>query len=160
MDRVFLDDFRNMIETSAEQLCLLSEKKSETRKVKDKWSPKEIIGHLIDSAANNHQRFVRAQFKEDLVFPGYDQDRWVSSQYYRQASWNELIALWKRYNLHLLHVIAHIPEDTMTKLRREHNLHQIAWKTVDQNIPVNLEYLIRDYLNHMKHHLRQILSKK
>lgn len=156
MDKNFLEDFRSTVEISAQKLALISEKQSEISNVKGKWCPKEILGHLIDSAANNHQRFVRAQFNDDLIFPGYDQDQWVSSQHYNEESWTELIELWKRYNLHLAHAIGCIPENTLTKIRKEHNLHQIAWKTVDQNVPVSLEYLIRDYLDHLKHHLKQI----
>jgi hypothetical protein len=159
MDKIFLDDFRKTIETAAEELLRKSERQSEIPRSKGKWSPKEIIGHLIDSAANNHQRFVRAQFKEDLIFPGYDQDQWVSSQLYNAVSWEALIELWKRYNLHLLHVTASIPETQLTKLRRKHSLHQIAWKTISEKEPASLEYLIRDYLGHLKHHLGQIFSK-
>ncbi len=158
MDKTYLEEFRSTVETSARKLALIPEKQSEISRAKGKWSPKEIIGHLIDSAANNHQRFVRAQFKDDLVFSGYDQDQWVNSQHYNEASWGELIELWRRYNLHLIHVIAQIPENDLTRMRTEHNLHKIAWKTVDQKIPVNLEYLVRDYLDHLKHHLKQIFG--
>ena len=61
--------------------CLSSRHpKSQTPRAQDKWSPREIVGHLIDSAANNHQRFVRAQFTDDLVFSGYQQAEWVGVQ--------------------------------------------------------------------------------
>ena len=58
------------------------------------WSPKEVLGHLIDSAANNHQRFVRAQETDALTVPGYEQNHWVESQGYQEADWPHLIALW------------------------------------------------------------------
>ena len=74
-----------------------------------KWSRKEIVGHLIDSASNNHGRFVRAQFSDDLVCPTYDQDAWVRVQNYIRAPWVELVTLWSLYNLHLTRVIAAIP---------------------------------------------------
>jgi hypothetical protein len=158
MDKIFLDDFRKTIESSAEQLLRIPEKQSEVPKAEGKWSPKEIIGHLIDSAANNHPRFVRAQFKEDLVFPGYDQEQWVSAQHYNASSWEALIGLWKRYNEHLVHVISYIPEPQLTRLHKEHSLNRIAWITVSEGKPASLEYLIRDYVDHLKHHLGQILT--
>jgi hypothetical protein len=121
-----------------------------------KWSPKEVIGHLIDSAANNHQRFVRAQLNDELSFLGYEQEDWVRVQGYNQEPWQQLVQLWKHYNLHLLHVMSLVPEQTRTKPRTTHNLDQIAWKTVAAKNPVTLEYFMRDYVAHMKNHLRQI----
>src|SRR6476660_1623273 len=70
-----------------------------------KWSPKQIVGHLIDSAVNNHARFVRAQLQDDLVFPGYDQDGWVRLQRYADAPWEDLVALWAAFNRHIAHVM-------------------------------------------------------
>ena len=70
-----------------------------------KWSPREIVGHLIDSAANNHQRFVRGQLQDDLVFLGYAQEDWVRVQHYADAPWPDLVALWRLYNLHLARVM-------------------------------------------------------
>ena len=122
------------------------------------WSRKEIIGHLIDSASNNHQRFVRAQFTDELVFAGYEQENWVRVQNYQGEDWTELVQLWKLYNQHILHLVSHIPEETRTKLRRKHNLHQIASDTISENEPVTLDFFIRDYLDHMKKHLGQILG--
>ena len=75
-----------------------------------KWSPREIIGHLIDSASNNHQRFVRASFQDDLVFAGYDQDRWVAMQRYQEARWEDLLTLWASFNRHLARVMASDPD--------------------------------------------------
>ena len=63
-----------------------------------KWSPKQIVGHLIDSAVNNHARFVRAQLQDDLVFPGYDQDGWVRVQRYDERSWPALVDVWRTVN--------------------------------------------------------------
>jgi hypothetical protein len=155
-----LEDFRRAIETGAERLMSLSEAESEARRAQGKWSAKEIVGHLIDSAANNHQRFVRAQFQDNLVFPGYAQEEWVAAQHYQRASWPLLVGLWKMYNLHLLHTISHIPAHHLSKLHREHSLHRIAWKVLSENEPATLEYLIRDYIGHMKHHLRQIFADR
>src|SRR5919109_2457390 len=91
--------------------------RAEARTAPGKWSAKEIIGHLIDSASNNHQRFVRAQLQDDLVFPGYLQDRWVEVQRYRDAPWPDLVALWRTFNLHIARVMESVPEETRLKRR-------------------------------------------
>jgi hypothetical protein len=123
-----------------------------------KWSPREIIGHLIDSASNNHQRFVRAQFQNDLIFPGYAQEDWVRAQGYRDAPWKELLALWRSYNLQLARVMAAVPQEIRMKEHRKHNLHLIAWQTIPEDRPATLDYLMSDYVGHLKNHLRQILG--
>ena len=121
-----------------------------------KWSPKEIIGHLIDSASNNHQRFVRAQWQEDLVFPGYSQDRWVASQRYQDAPWEELLDLFESFNRQLVRVMAAIPADVRERPRTRHNFHRIAFRTLPETEPATLNYLMQDYVAHLEHHLRQI----
>lgn len=152
----FLDDFRETIETAEKRLLSISEQQSQISRSEGKWSPKEIIGHLIDSASNNHQRFVRAQFNDDLAFSGYEQEEWVRVQGYNQEPWQQLVQLWKLYNLHLLHLMSLVPEQMRTKPRTTHNLDQIAWKSVARNETVTLDYFMRDYVAHMKNHLRQI----
>lgn len=136
----------------------IPETQAEIRPSPNQWSAKEILGHLIDSAANNHRRFVEAQLKDELVFPGYDQERWVAVQQYQQASWFTLIALWKAYNLQLAHVIAAIPETTLKQPRPKHSLDRIAMQKVSADTPVSLEYLIRDYFKHLLAHLDQIFA--
>src|SRR6267378_7813233 len=122
----FLNDFRRTIEHAAARLLEIPEEQSAIPRSEDKWSPKEIIGHLIDSAANNHQRFVRAQFTDELVFPGYEQEAWVQVQRYNDEPWEQLVQLWRLYNLHLLHVMSAVPETVQTKSRSAHNLNTIA----------------------------------
>ena len=154
----FLNGFRQTIELGAARLLEIPEEQSAIPRSEDNWSPKEIIGHLIDSAANNHQRFVRAQFTDELIFAGYEQEDWVRVQNYQGEDWRELVQLWKLYNQHILHLVSLIPDDTRTKLRSKHNLHQIASDTIGENEPVTLDFFIRDYLDHMKKHLGQILG--
>lgn len=154
-----LADFRHTIERGAERLRLMEEAESAVHAAEGKWSAKEVIGHLIDSAANNHQRFVRAQFTDDLVFPPYEQEEWVRVQRYNGESWPLLVQLWESYNLHLLHVMSSTSEEARTKLRRKHNLHRIAWQTVSEDEPVTLDYFMRDYIGHLKNHLRQIFAE-
>jgi hypothetical protein len=110
-----------------------------------KWSPKQVIGHLIDSAANNHQRFIRAQQSGSLAFPGYAQDKWVQAQHYDDRGWEDLTAFWQAYNHHLAHVIDHIAED----------LRSVAC-TIGQGSPVTLGFLAQDYVVHLRHHLLQL----
>ena len=155
--QTFLNDFRETIETAEKRLLSISEQQSQISRAEGKWSPKEIIGHLIDSAANNHQRFVRAQFSDELTFSGYEQEDWVRVQGYNQEPWQQLVQLWKHYNLHLLHLMSLVPEETRTQPRTIHNLDLIAWKTVTKNAAVTLDYFMRDYVAHLKHHLGQIL---
>ena len=155
----FLRSFRETIVSATARLRDIPEENSRHRSSPDGWAPIEILGHLIDSAANNHQRFVRAQFTDDLVFPGYEQDQWVSSQKYREESWSDVIQLWSAYNLHLVHAVSVIPEDVLTKSRSPHTLDQIAFVFVDKNEPATLEYLIRDYLVHLRHHLDEIFNQ-
>jgi len=155
----FLTDFRETIVSGTARLKDIPEDRSRRKNTDDDWAPIEILGHLIDSAANNHQRFVRAQFTDDLVFPGYEQNEWVGSQRYRDESWGDVIQLWSAYNLHLVHVASVVPEDALTKPRACHNQNQIAFNLVDKNEPATLEYLIRDYVDHLRHHLNQIFDE-
>jgi hypothetical protein len=154
----FLDDFRQTLSAAQERFELISEDQSQTPRAETKWSPREILGHLIDSAANNHQRFVRAQFTDDLVFAGYEQENWVEVQRYQDEPWKDLVRLWQSYNRHLVHVIEVTPEEQRTKLRTKHNLHEIASDLLSEDEPVTLEWFMRDYLDHMKKHLGQIFE--
>ena len=153
-----LQNFRDTIETASNRMLTISEEQSAISPVSGKWSPKQIVGHLIDSATNNHQRFVRAQFKDDLVFIGYDQEEWVEAQRYQQESWIELVQLWRSLNLHIAHVVANIPEEKLKRECRDHNLYEISWKTVSKNEPATLEYIFVDYIGHMRNHLNQIFD--
>ena len=155
----FLEDFRETILSAATRLRDITAEQSRNKVSGENWSRIEILGHLVDSAANNHQRFVRAQFTDDLVFTGYDGDEWVSIQKYRDESWPDLINLWASYNLHFVHVFSTIPENVLTKSRERHNLDEIAFVHVPRNEPTTLEYLIRDYVVHLRHHLNQILDE-
>jgi DinB superfamily len=153
----FLKDFDETVRSATVRLYAISAADS-NQNGPGEWSRKQILGHLIDSAANNHQRFVRAQSTDDLSFPGYDADEWVDAQKYTDRPWPDLIELWCAYNIHLVHVVSRIPENTLTQPRNKHTLDKIAFHPVDADTPTTLEYLIRDYLDHLKHHLDQILE--
>ena len=153
------DDLLSTINHAQSLLESIPESKASAKPQPNKWSAKEIIGHLIDSASNNHQRFVRAQFQDHLTFAGYDQDAWVARQRYQDAPWRDLITLWASYNRHLARVMASVPEPTRTKPFARHNLHELAWQPVAASEPATLDYFMRDYVGHLKHHLRQILGE-
>ena len=152
----YVEELREAVELATPVLRGLSEERSRLRPQPDKWCPREVIGHLIDSASNNHQRFVRAQFQDDLVFSGYEQDAWVSVQRYRDAPWEELIALWRSFNLHIARIMDLVPKDERVRPRARHNLDELAWKPIPRNEPATLDYFMSDYVAHLKHHLAQI----
>src|SRR5437868_3386676 len=131
MDRAFLDDFRQTVNASAAQLLTLSDRQAAARPAPGKWSPKEIVGHLIDSASNNHGRFVRAQLQDDLIFEGYEQDEWVRIARYQERAWPELVRLWQALNDHIADVMAAADPESLAKPRVRHNLDAIAFRTVD-----------------------------
>ena len=109
-----------------------------------KWSRKEILGHLIDSAANNHTRFVRAAGQDDLIFPGYAQDDWVRAQNYAAAPWNEVVTLWHSYNRHIARVMAAVPAAVRYRKHDRHNLAQLAWQP-DHRAALRSRALERDH---------------
>lgn len=110
------------------------------------WSRRQVIGHLIDSASNNHQRFVRAALEPSLDFPSYDQEGCVRVQAPQEADWALLVLLWAAYNRYLAHVLANLPASKLETPCR-----------IGAHDPVTLEGLARDYLAHMARHLGQIV---
>ena len=144
------------VDGAVPRLAAIGEATSARRPAPGKWSPREIVGHLVDSAQNNHGRFVRAQLAEDLVFPGYAQDEWVRVQGYAERDWAELVALWASYNRHLARVISRIPPEVAARPRPTHNLHELAWQPVPGNAPATLGWFMADYVGHLEHHLRRI----
>ena len=154
----YSEELRATVDRVADFLLLVPPERAAERPAPGKWSAKEIVGHLIDSAANNHQRFVRARWQDDLVFSGYAQNDWVTAQRYQDAPWPELVTLWRDYNRHLARVMEGIPEGVRSREHRRHNLHEIAWQTVQASEPATLDYFMRDYVGHLHHHVSQILA--
>ena len=146
-----------LAERSAESLLALPDARASERPAPGKWSAKEIVGHLVDSASNNHQRFVRAQWSEDLVCATYDQEAWVASQRYQEAPWPQLVVLMRELNRHLARVMAAIPERDRMRARARHNLGEVAFRT-PADVPATLDWFMCDYVEHFKHHLRQLVA--
>jgi DinB superfamily len=154
---VYALDLMNTIEREEPRLAAIDAGRTSRHPAPDKWSPREIIGHLIDSASNNHQRFVRAMFQDDLVFQGYAQDDWVAAQKYQDAPWTDLITLWASFNRHLARVMIAVPESVRMRPHTMHSLDKIAFRPVAAGSPATLDYFMADYVLHLQHHLRQIL---
>jgi DinB superfamily len=140
---------RSQLDLLTEHWGLFSEAELRKHPGPGRWSRKEILGHLIDSATNNHARFVKAQILAPLplrLHP-YDQLAWVRLADYQHLPAAELLALWTGYNRLILHLLGHIPESTLTT----------ACLTLNGN-PVTLHWLIDDYVLHLEHHVRQIIN--
>ena len=112
------------------------------------WTRKQVLGHMIDSAANNHQRFVRAALEGHYSGPGYQQDGWVEIHGYAELPWETLLELWVGTHGLLERVVARIPEERFG-----------AMCVVGEGAPVTLQFLIEDYVVHQRHHLAQILTR-
>ncbi len=123
-----------------------------------KWSARQVLGHLVDSASNNHARFVIAQGRADLSFSGYEQEDWVERQHYQTTPWADLVELWTALNRHLVRVMAVVDDEERLRERVPHTLDTMAWRPVAADHPATLEYLMVDYIDHLEHHLRQILG--
>jgi hypothetical protein len=154
----YVQRLRRDVEDAVPRLRALGEA-SAVRPAEGKWSPREIIGHLVDSASNNHQRFVRGQFQDTLVFPGYAQEDWVQAGQYQKAPWDDLVELWRTFNLQIARVMAATPAEVRRRESLMHNFDQIGFKTIPQGQPATLDHLMRDYVAHLEHHLRQIFDR-
>lgn len=137
----------HLCNTIPQRLNEFDEQTFSTSPAPNKWSKKEIIGHLIDSATNNHQRFIRVQYENEPTIV-YDQNNWVYLNNYYQEDSKQLILFWTVYNKHLVEVIKHIPKENLT---RECIVHD--------NKKVTLQWIIEDYVRHLEHHLGQIFDK-
>ena len=140
-----LNRLEYIINLTPKMLTEISEENMSTKPSPTKWSKKEIIGHLIDSATNNHQRFVRGQF-ENIPEISYDQNNWNEFSFYNQIESKQIISFWTIYNKQIIEIIKRIPKENLEK--------QIK---IGNNI-LTLEFLIIDYVAHLEHHLKQIIE--
>jgi hypothetical protein len=138
-------ELTTVVDTAEARLRNITEEDSRSPALPGGWSRKQLLGHLIDSASNNHQRFVRASLQDSLEFPGYDQDGWQHVQAVQEVPWQTLLALWANYNRYLAYVITQLPAAKLDVPCR-----------IGSNQPVTLRFLAVDYLRHLTHHLEQI----
>ncbi len=144
---VISEKIREMVVAARAELLKIPPDMAREKASPEDWSKKEIIGHLIDSTCNNHQRFVRGAQNAARDFPPYNQVRWVEVQCYNEMDWVDLVELFVQYNLHLCRVIDVLPQEVLN------NPCNIGKET-----PVTLEFVITDYLRHLGHHLDGILK--
>ncbi|MBV9436129.1 MAG: DinB family protein [Acidobacteria bacterium] len=143
------NDLAAIVETAETSLRQFANVQTTFRPAPEKWSKKEILAHLIDSASNNHQRFVRAAIEGKLEFPAYAQDKLIALQNPNQTSWELLVELWCAYNRYLAYIIKQIPISSAG-----------VQCSIGGSKPVTLLWLAADYVEHMKHHLNQILGQQ
>lgn len=121
------------------------EKRTAVRPKPGGWCAREILGHLVDSACNNHRRFIIGRGAPPVVFQGYDGDEWVDRQRYAERPFGDIATLWAAYNRHLVHVIATTPADALIQSGQG-----------PEGGTVTLGFLMEDYVHHLRHHLDQI----
>lgn len=143
-----IDQLQKIISDYSEKLNRVSEDDFSLKPIPEKWSRKEELGHLIDSAHNNLRRFLVAQYESNPKIV-YDQNLWVEMAGYRHRSSKDLVALWKGLNLQVVAVLKSMPEKNFSKQcdtgKTEIELHSLEW-------------LAQDYLRHVSHHLHHILE--
>jgi DinB family protein len=144
-----LDTLARAVQEATSRLVDFSDEDAGRHPAGGGWSAKQILGHLIDSAGNNHQRWVRALAGPVLEFPQYDQEFWVAAQGYDGAPWPDLVNLWLLYNRHLLHIAARIPAEKLPTAC-----------VIGDNPPIALESLVTGYVDHLQHHLDQIFARR
>jgi DinB superfamily len=135
-------EIERLVDVWRDRLLQVAAETAHSKPSADRWSISEVVGHLVDSACNNHHRFVRAQSTNALVFPNYEQNEWVSAAHYRDGSWKSLAALWCEYNRMLAGLIRNIPAQRLG-----------VPCTITPNDTCTLEFLVTDYLDHLNHHL-------
>lgn len=137
--------YRNLIERIYQLFATCPD--PHKREKPDGWSTKQILGHLLDSVSNNHQRLLRYIPQGNLTFPGYDQTAFVRRAHYETFEFQRLVTLWYQYNQLLLHIIAQIPQEDW----------QSSTVTIGDRPSLSLEQLVNDYFVHLEKHERQVI---
>jgi hypothetical protein len=136
---------RNLLDHVPDRLKQMPAEHVSRKPAPHRWSPQEELGHLLDSAASNHQRIVRAQLDESPALPGYDGDGWVELHRYQKRAWRDLVVIWHSLNEQLLAAASAVPAT---------GWHRTC--TIAGSAPVTVAFVFEDYLHHMVHHLRHI----
>ena len=142
-------ELKNIVDEYTLKLLAISEHEFEIKINPVKWSKKEVLGHLIDSAQNNLRRFISGQY-ENQPHILYEQNFWVSSNNYQQVRKEDIIELWRLMNNQICQVLISMEKENYSKQcntsrTQEPDLHSIEW-------------LATDYLKHLKHHVNQIIE--
>ena len=145
-----------ILRAAAQMLVKFDDEFLSTQPAPGKWSPIQILGHLTDSAYNNHRRFLVAADQDHLRFEGYDQEAWVVRNGYQQRETAEVIETFRQAQIHLTEMLYQIPEALLNRQTREHDFDKMAMRRVEAGAESCLGFLIEDYLFHLVHHLKQI----
>lgn len=141
-------EIESLIESWRRTLLDIDAASAHAKPTSDRWSISEVLGHLVDSACNNHQRFVRAQHCSDFIFPKYEQNEWVAAANYRGGDWESLVELWYHYNRQLVVLIRNIRTSSLS-----------TPCTITPYETCTLGFLVGDYLDHMKHHITILANR-
>jgi hypothetical protein len=142
-------DLHAAIDAGLAMFRQIDETRTAERPAAGGWCAREILGHLVDSACNNHRRFIVGQNSGPLAFDGYDGDAWVARQRYADVPFRDIVALWSAYNRHLARVISCTPDDALTH----------RGTAPDGPGEVTLGFLMEDYVVHLRHHLDQLRAR-
>ena len=142
------ESFRRELDDIHKALLEVSPAVADTPWREGGWTRKRLMGHLLDSAANNRQRFVRASTEGIYAGPKYAQEAWVAAHGYAEQAWETLLGWWKAEHEILAEVVDRIPEERLE-----------ARCMVGSDSAVSLRFVIEDYLRHQRHHLEQIQSE-
>ncbi|HUN90268.1 MAG TPA: DinB family protein [Terriglobales bacterium] len=137
-----VSSFRIMLQEAPPRLAKISSETAGLHSKPDSWSPKQELGHLLDSAIMNHQRLLRVLREDNPTLPDYDGDFCAAAHQYQARTWQELIETWRTLNSHFLWAIEGVSD--------------AGWQRpcVFGGKPVTLEFLVSDYIRHAQHHLR------
>lgn len=144
---IYTDEIKKIVDEWEQKLLSLPEEVITERRNHQNRTIKQLLGHLVDSASNNHQRMIRLQYNENLIFPDYtqDNDRWIAIQDYQHADWENLVQLWKSFNLHIIHLIKSIDKSKLSN----------SWTDFEGN-KVTLGNMIEGYPWHLNLHINDI----
>ena len=154
----YLSEWQKKIFEIEKQLTSIDKDLAKTRSELNKWCINEILGHLIDSAINNHRRFILMQIQDNLIFEGYEQDKWVELQNYIIKDLRTLIETWEILNLNIISSLMEVNPSIWRKEYEVHSFDEILWKEIPKTIPATPEYFVKDYFGHLVHHLKQIFE--
>jgi len=149
MAHLLAEYLRDTLERELPVLAAMSDEQTSGPVAAGKWTPKQELGHLLDSAANNHIRFVRATLESKFDGVGYQQDAWVNLHHYNGMPWSRIVDLWGAYNRLLVHLVERIPDDALGAPCR-----------IGNNQPATLGFVIDDYVLHMRYHLDRLLGRE
>jgi hypothetical protein len=140
-----LDRLRRLCDVLPDRLRALEPIEAGRKTSPTAWSHKQELGHLLDSAANNHQRMVRAQLEDAPAMPSYDGEQWVTLHRYQERDWTSLVNSWTILNRQLL-AAAEAASDTAAA----------RVLTIGDSAPLTLQFVFDDYLDHMLGHLHHM----